>query len=153
MENNSKSKYFVFIILILFALFIFYSPKIFVEKPYRTITPEGYPTGTTVELYTKIPPEFPKEVVLENKTLDYSGQLKTLEGKTKTTVSYISGQYILDLINLYVEGLPKVGWTVDNKSITPESSVLQVSKGEEKLIISITFIEDGRSMVTFQYEK
>ncbi|MFA5888966.1 MAG: hypothetical protein WCW47_03715 [Candidatus Paceibacterota bacterium] len=157
MSNQSIIKYFIVIIIVLILLslgFIYiFSVKISKETPYQTLTPENYEKGTVVNLYKNIPPGFPKEVVLENKTLDYSGSVTTSQDKTRITVSYISDKNMQNVVGIYEKSLPDVGWNIVDKSIYEQVSIIRAIKEEQSILVSISPLKEDETMVTFQYEK
>lgn len=157
MINHSILRYTFIIIVVLILLslgFIFvFSGKISQEKPYQVLTPEVYEKGTVVALYKNTPPGFPKEVVLENKTLDYSGTVTTPQGKTQITVSYISDKSMQDIVSLYEKSLPSVGWNITEKTVYEKVSIIKATKGEQSVLLSIAPLRESETMVTFQYIK
>jgi hypothetical protein len=157
MTNRSTLRYIFIIIIVLILLslcFIYvFSGKISKEKPYQTLTPDIYKKGTVVELYKNTPPNFPKEVVLENKTLDYSGTVAVPGSKVQIKVSYVSDKSMQNIVDLYNKSLPSVGWNIVEKTIYTKVSIIRATKGEQSILMSISPIKEGEVMVTFQYEK
>jgi len=156
MSNQSILKYSIIIVIVLVLLslgFIYiFSVKISKETPYQTLSPKAYEQGTVVDLYKNTPPGFPKEVVLENKTLSYSGTVTTPQGKTQTTVSYKTEQNMQNLVDIYTTSLPSVGWEIAEKSVYEKVSIIKAVKGEQSILLSIAPLKEGELMVTFQYE-
>ncbi len=161
MENNSSSKYFWIILVLLILAGIVYSIKFIKpnEAPYQVLTPTNYSPGTKISLYKNAPPDFPKELILENQTLNYSGTVATQDGHSKTSVSYKSDKTVYQVLALYEDGLPKVGWQVSINSAKPDLAVLTAFKGSEKVLITISNVQPKGAakslgvMITFQYEK
>lgn len=167
MIDDSRLKYFVaafsiiiFILLLLVFIYVFSVslPKEteqtnFPIKPYQVLTPKEYGHNATVSLYKVIPPIFPKEVVLENKALDYSGVVTDSQGRMQVTVSYISDQDMKSVANLYSRSLPGVGWNITEISTHDRVSIIRITKVEERMLISIAPLQKGGTMVTFQYEE
>jgi hypothetical protein len=160
MRNYFNSKFFLIIGLILIIVGIFYiaglkNPR---TTPYQTLTPGSYPAGTTVSLYKDAPSSFPKEIILENKTLEYAGAVKTPDGKTQTKVSYKSDKKVPDVLAMYKEFLPKIGWKVSVKLGSARVAVLETTKGEQKILVTMAIIKENGTakdigtLVTFQYE-
>lgn len=125
------------------------------EKPYEVIKPEkGYIPGTTVSLYKNAPPGFPSEVILENKTLSHSSLVNTPDGKSQTSVSYMSDKSPLEVAQSYTVSLPKQGWKITSNVISKNISVLQASLGEKKLLLTVSPGNTPNAtdaMVTLQY--
>jgi len=144
MINNTILRYFyiVLIILIVLLLGVFFYTRDSSEEPYQVLTSSVYEKGTKVDLYRDLPPDFPQEIVLEDKVLDYSGSVINPQGKTQTTVS-----------DIYIKYLPDVGWTVVEKISYPNVSIIRAEKGGDKVIVSIAPVNGSGVMVTFQYEK
>jgi hypothetical protein len=154
MENKNRLKYFLIIIIVLIITGAFYF-IVFKKQdtpPEKVLTPESYPAGTTVLLYKEAPSIFPKEVIMENKVLDYSGTVTSPTGKTQTSVSYVSDQSMQAIVDIYVGALPNVGWTITEKTVYAKVSIIQATKGSESILISIAPIKAGEVKVTFQYE-
>jgi len=143
----------VIIILLLVGFVYITSVGVFGERPYQVLTPEVYEKGTTVSLYKGTPPKFPEEVILEDKPLDYSGSVVSPQGKTQITVSYISNKTMNELVELYSQTLPSVGWGISEKSIYEKVSIIKTDKGDQSVLLSISPLEKGGVLVTFQYEK
>lgn len=167
MVDRSKLRYFVVIIAIIIFILLFLGyiyifsitiPKESLQtnsgpKPYQILTPDAYASGTIISLYKEIPPIFPKEVVLENKTLDYSGVVTDVQGKARITVSYVSDKSLKDIVDLYTQSLPGVGWGIAETSVYAKVSIIKITKGEESMLISIAPLQKSGTMVTFQYEE
>ena len=163
METNTKSKNFliaiVVIIILLFIANYFYGQtlfnKIFSEKPYMVETPESYPTGTTVSLYENVPTDFPQNIILEGKKLDYSGVVKSSDNKKQITVVYSSNTQILKLLGMYTDILTKNNWKIINSKISQQNiATIQASSDTGSLII--TFVPSTKvktdTVLTFQYQ-
>ncbi|MEK9179322.1 MAG: hypothetical protein AAB893_02535 [Patescibacteria group bacterium] len=150
-----KSKYVlvVGIILILAGLFYFFNLKNSKVAPYQVLSPEGYEIGTTVSLYKNTPPGFPREIISENKELNYSGTVQAPDGGTQITVSYISDKNIPELVKMYKISLPKNGWTISESAVDDKVATISAFKTIERIIITTATAEDKGTMVTFQYEK
>lgn len=152
MQNNSKLKYFfILLAVILVAVVSYFTYKH--QAPYKVLTPENAPAGTTVSLYNTTPPNFPKEVILENKTLKSSSTVKTSFGVYQVSVSYISDQLMNDLFTVYKDTLTKNGWQVVDKTSSFTTRTLVVGKNGKIVIISIsTGLDLKTSLVSFQYQ-
>ena len=153
-QTTLRYSFIIIIILVLLSLgFIYvFSSKIAGEKPYQVLTPEVYEKGTTVSLYKNIPPDFPKEVVLEDKILDYSGAVTSPQGKTQITVSYVTDKSMQEVVDMYLGSLPGVGWKVAEKSVYIKVSIIKAFKGTQNILMSIAPLEGRGTIVTFQYE-
>ncbi len=152
MQNNLKLKLSVAIGLLVIIIGIFYLSRMSI-KPKAVFTPENYPTGTTVSLYDQVPPVFPADIILEDKELKYSGTVSTPGGKTQTTVSYISDKKAEDLVYLYKNFLSKDGWAVDVKDLRHSNYILNLSKDDEAVLLTISLTRDLKPLLTFQYTK
>jgi len=139
--------------LIVLLLGVFFYTRDSSEEPYQVLTSSVYEKGTKVDLYRDLPPDFPQEIVLEDKVLDYSGSVINPQGKTQTTVSYISDKRSQNIVDIYIKYLPDVGWTVVEKISYPNVSIIRAEKGGDKVIVSIAPVNGSGVMVTFQYEK
>lgn len=155
MENHFQSKYFLILGVVLIIVGGFYLLNLENPEtiPTAVLVPENYPTGTTVSVYENAPPGFPKEIILENKELDYSGTVVSPEGKVQISVSYISDKSMEEVADLYDRTLPSLGWTVTEQSIYEKVSIVQATKRGQNVLLSIVPLEKGGAMVTFQYEK
>ena len=180
MDYSYKVKYLV-IVGILAAVFIYLGvsrnyiniPGITSVKPYKTVKPPaGYVSGTTFSLYEEAPPGFPKDVILEDKTLKHSvlvasprdkvSMHQTLASTTRNGVikesiklSYISDKDLLSVATMYRDALPKIDWVLKMQDISKELSIIQLIRGEEMLIITFTPTVTGDTSdteLTFQYE-
>lgn len=141
------------IIILVCLFFVYLSYSVFLkEKPYKVLTPDVYEEGTTVSLYKNVPPEFPKNVIAEEKVLNYSGTVSSPNGKKQITVSYVSDKTMSNLVTLYSEFLPKNNWELIARSVYEKVSIIQISKNERNIMLTIAPIKDGETMVTFQYE-
>ena len=154
-RSFSSKKYFL-IIAVVFILgglyYLFFhlkNPNI----PLQVITSEVLPQGAEVALYESAPPNFPRSVILENEPLNYSGVLRSPEGKEQYSVSYFSSMTKAKTASLYREELPKRGWEVVPQFASPESTVMSASKAQQTVLISISTLGNSRVLVTFQYEK
>lgn len=155
MENKHKFAYIFIIIIVLLlagAVYLVMKERAYVP-PEVILTPEVYPEGTTVSLYKEAPSIFPEEVILENKTLDYSGEVTTPEGKTQVSVSYVSDKTLQAVVDVYVGALPNVGWTITEKTVYTKVALIKATKGNEKILLSIAPLKEGETKVTFQFEK
>src|SRR3990167_791870 len=156
MEGHSKLKYFLSFLVAVGVLtllsFVYQKYQITQEKPYKILTPQSYATGTTVSLYKNTPPDFPKEVVLEDKILDYSGAVTSPQGKTQITVSYVTDKSMQEVVDMYLGSLPGVGWKVAEKSVYIKVSIIKAFKGTQNILMSIAPLEGRGTIVTFQYE-
>lgn len=152
---SSKVKYILIAVIIGLAAVAgwLFLPKIFQEKPYQVLAPESYATGTTLALFKNIPPDFPSNIVAENKELDYAGTLTTAEGKSQITVSYKSEKSVADLAALYKERLADKNWSVLADSVQPLAAVIEAQRSERKVTVTMGMIKEGETLVTFQYEK
>ena len=139
------------VLIIVLAVFIFVWAMR--SKPYQVLTPNVYPEGTTISLYKNIPAGFPNDVILEDKTLDYSGTVQNPDGKKQTTVSYISDKNMSEITEMYASSLVENSWKISNSSKFEKVSIIQATKNTENLTITIAPIKDAKTMVTFQYEK
>jgi hypothetical protein len=159
MENKSKTFLILGVVLVIGGLFYFFYFKNLNSTPYQVLTPDSYDLGTTVSLYKNTPPNFPAEVILENKALSYSGTVTAPDGKTQTKVSYQSEKNISDILTMYKDSLPKSGWSVSVNSVSPNVAIFLASKGSESVLITIVTTKqigtakDMGALVTFQYEK
>lgn len=155
MEDKHKWAYIIIIIIVLVltsAVYLINLKKAYVP-PMEVLTPDVYPVGTTVSLYEEAPSVFPREVIMENKPLDYSGEVTTPDGKTQVSVSYVSDQAMQAVVDVYVGALPNVGWTVTEKTVYTKVASIKATKGEENILLSIAPVKEGETKVTFQYEK
>ncbi|HEY4508779.1 MAG TPA: hypothetical protein VJC13_00650 [Candidatus Paceibacterota bacterium] len=157
MEGHSKLKYFLSFLVAVGVLtllaFVYQKYQITQEKPYKILTPQSYATGTTVSLYKNTPPDFPKEVLLEDKILDYSGTVTSPQGKTQITVSYVTDKSMQDIVDMYTIHLPALGWAITQKSIYEKVSIIKATKNQQNILMSIAPLKMGEVMVTFQYEQ
>lgn len=155
MENKNWFKYLITIIVVLIITGIFYFVVLrnLYTPPKQILTPDIYPSGTTVSLYDEAPSVFPKEVILENKTIKYSGTVAIPGGKTQTSVSYVSDNTMPAIVDIYMGALPNMGWEILAKTVDEKVSLLRASKGDEVILLSISPIKKGEVLVTFQYEK
>jgi len=154
MTNHSKLRYVVGLLFLLIVVVLYYLLNNYSgEKPYEVLTPDVYPEGTTVSLYKDVPKFFPKEFILANTTLDYSGKLETPNGKTQTTVSFVSNENILYIANSYRASLSKENWSVFIESLTENAGILRATKNSEVVIVSIVPISPTTTLITIQYEK
>lgn len=154
LEPKSISKYVWVVLSILIVIGVVYLVflKSLETKPKAVLTPDSYPKGTTVSLYDSTPPDFPKEVVLEDKTLKYSGTVTNPQGGKQITVSYVSDKSMKDIVAMY-ETLPNIGWNITEKSVYEKVSIIKATKGEQSILISIAPLQEAETMVTFQFEK
>ncbi|MEK7190454.1 MAG: hypothetical protein AAB661_01675 [Patescibacteria group bacterium] len=157
MQNNFKSKCSLAVVFILIIIGLFYllnsKTPFFSAAPTKVFAPENYPAGTTVSLYKNTPPGFPREIISENKELNYSGTVQAPDGGTQITVSYISDKNIPELVKMYKISLPKNGWTISESAVEDKVATISAFKTIERLIITTATAEDKGTMVTFQYEK
>lgn len=152
MQNNSQSKYALVAVAVLILIALVFFLKNPQDTPYKAL-PSNNETDTTVSLYKNAPPNFPMEVILENKTLDYSGEVKTAQGKTQTTVSYISDKNMQDVVAMYTDSLPKIGWEAKVLSNSANVAIISAAKTDQKIILTISPLKAKGVMVTFQYDK
>jgi hypothetical protein len=152
MGNTSKLKLFVFVGLFIIIIFIIYLSYLS-TRPKTVFTPENYPLGTTISLYERVPPIFPKEVILEDKELKYSGVVSKPDGKKQVTVSYVSDKDAEDLVYLYNNTLKKEGWEVNVKDLRHSNYVLTSTKDQDTVMLTISLNRESKPLLTFQYEK
>ncbi|MEI6843356.1 MAG: hypothetical protein WCK48_02530 [bacterium] len=155
MENKSNSNYFIVVVILILIIVIgiVFIPELTKKKPYKVLTPEGYATGTTVSLYDGLPSDFPREIMLEDKKINYSGEVKMPDGRKQINISYISGKNMLDAINLYATELPQKGWVVISNSIAKNTALIQVKKGSQQVSVIIAPVKVNDIQITFQLEK
>ncbi|OGI82084.1 hypothetical protein A3I95_02085 [Candidatus Nomurabacteria bacterium RIFCSPLOWO2_02_FULL_44_12] len=122
-----------------------------INTPYQVITPDNYPEGAKISLYQGLPPGFPSDVILEDKELDYSGSVKSADGRTRTTVSYISDSTLSNLVEIYQTSLRANGWEVSVLASSPKMAIIKVLKGQKQVLISLAPLQD-KVMLTFRYE-
>lgn len=155
MNNIFQHRYsvgFSFIIVIIVLVFLFKSNNPY-TTPTQVLTPEGYPEGTTVELWEHVPPGFPKEVLLENKKIDHADVVVSADGKKQITVSYTSDTAMPELAEKYITSFDDSLWKMMANNTSPKVATVFVTRGAEKLIITIVPLEGAGSTATFQYEK
>ncbi len=150
MEGHSKLKYF-FVTIGIALLFVgsyFMYQFVAVEKPYKV---ENLGNATdTLSKYKTPPPGFPKEVILENKTLSQSSTIVTSAGNA-SIVMYISDKNIAYVLKLYMKNFPKIGWIVVGREDLQNSAKIQVTKNNENIKVTLTKIEDSKTNIEFQY--
>lgn len=152
MEGHSKLKYFfitLLVFLVLVVVYFLYQTN--TVKPYKILVPQSYPEGTTISLYKNIPPDFPGEIILEDKVLDYSGTTAIPNGLKQTTVSYISEKTIGDVMKMYLDYFPTIDWKIKARSDSQNSAIIQVVKENRSVLVMVDKI-DKQTKVTFQYE-
>src|SRR3989338_8751187 len=112
MEKQLEAKYFIVVLLVLAAAFLFFYKV--PGQPYKVVgAPEQFPTkGTTISHYKNLPPGFPPELVLESELLATSEIVAIPGGKKQIIVSYVSKLNAEAAMALYVKSLPAVGWNV-----------------------------------------
>ncbi len=152
MQNNFKLKLSIFIGLLVIIIGILYLSYLG-RKPKEVFTPTNYPTGSTISIYSKIPPMFPAGVILENTELKNSSVLSLPDGKIQVSLSYISEQKIPDLVNLYTSTLSKSGWSVSVADLRHSNYVLTASKAGDTVIITMSLTRELQPLLSFQYEK
>jgi hypothetical protein len=155
MQNIFKSKYSLglfFLIVIILLVFLFKSNKS-INNPTQVLAPDGYPEGTTVELWENVPPDFPKEVIIENKKIDHADVVNSKDGKKQITISYTSDKAMPDLAGMYIASFENSGWKMMSNNISPLVATVFVTRNAEKLIITIVPALGAGSTATFQYEK
>lgn len=153
MNKNSKIRLVLIPIVVgVVWLFIFWNMRM---KPYEVIKPEnGFVPGTTVKLYENPPPGFPKNIILENKALSRSASVNVPDGQKQIVVSYLSDSSPLEAANMYMISLPKKNWSIASNKISKEISIIVVTQGTKKIVITIS---QGNTpdiigtLVTFQY--
>jgi len=154
---NNTVKYAIVTIIILIPLSLgfnyIFSSKTSNNKPYEVLAPEVYEKGTKVSLYKETPPNFPKEVILENKIPDYSGVVTAPEGATQTTVSYITDKSMEEVVDIYDRSLPLVGWKIVEKTVYTKVAIISFKKEKQSIFMSIAPLKEGDTLVTFQYEE
>lgn len=170
MGSHSKIKYFIVITLALLLLVFIYtflyiktqnkkSNTVLTQttdrEPYQTLTPTNNATNTQVSLYKNAPPDFPKEILPQNITINSSGKVSDPSGKTQITVSYISDKNITDLVDSYNSSLPKNGWNILLKSIVTSTNVatIKATKENQSIQIIVTPLKNQEMIITFQYQK
>ena len=154
MDTKRKTEYiFGGLAIFVFILFIYFFGVKEMERPYEVPVPESYPAGTNISLYQRAPQGFPKEIILEDKTLKYAGTVTSGGGKEQTKVSYISDKTVSSLTDLYLAVLQKNNFIISNKSVSLNVTVIKASRGEEKMIITLAPYKGSQVMATFQYEK
>lgn len=153
-SNNSSSSLGI-ILIIIFIIGAVYLTQNY-NKPTDTFAPAGYEEGTTMSTYRTTPPNFPKDIILENIKLDSASVATLPSGKEQMQVSYSSKKSVAELTEMYRTSLGEDGWKIPGNSIIPTNptlSVIVASKSSEQLIITIKQAEDAEAGVTFQYEK
>lgn len=156
MENKSRLVYFLLLAVVCLGIIvgaIYFIVGLIRGAPEKTITPQGYEKGVTVDIYKSVPAGFPGGIILENKPLDYSGTVNRPDGKKVMTVSYISDKSMLDVLSDYTTSLPKKGWKIESSNISQNTAVMLVSKNSDKVFVSIAPVGKSGVMVSFQYEK
>ncbi len=153
MQVNSKSNYFYIFILVVLLLgvgyFVYKNQES--NKPFQVLTPTGYPEKTTVSLYKSFPPNFPKELILGDEQIDYSGTVSSPNFDNKVRVTYVSQKSSKEIIDTYTSVASANGWTIATNSVSQNIGVLKATKGEKTLIISAVPGTSGVK-VTIQYE-
>ena len=153
MEGHSKLKYFLtlFAILLFFIIVYFFYQVFIIQRPYKTVEISNVP-GTTLASYKNAPPDFPKELLLENEPLTYSNVLVTPYDK-QDIVTYISPNKMSDVVKMYMETLPKIGWVIVNRLDTQNNAVIDASNNTGTVSITIVLVKDNSTALTFQYIK
>ena len=156
MNHHSKLKYLLllFVLVLVVFIYLFYT-KIQNEKPSEILNPSSYEVGTKISLYKNAPPGFPTEILSQNTTLDYSGEVTNPSGKIQTTVSYISNSSMQDIVDIYSISLPQNEWNISLKLITASTNVaiIKASKDSRSILITIAPLKAEEMMVTIQYER
>jgi hypothetical protein len=157
MENPSTgnvSKYFIYFGLVL--IFILGLAFIFKDSSSNEVKvvqdPEGFEEGTKLSTYDQVPPNFPKELILEEGiTTTHASLLNLPDGRNQIKVSYISGKSLRELADMYKFSLIRNGW---NPVVNPGDDVVVISAAREEDKFTATFVRgSGGTSVTFQYEK
>ena len=153
--SKSKVSYILSAVVVVAVLIYFYPElqKISQNGADKVIVPENYPTGTKVFIYNSLPPNFPSEIILENKELTYSGTVTAPKTPNKTTVSYISDSKITDLVKMYENVFKTNNWSIASKSVTNKLAIFQISQETQKITFTLVPIKDKGVMVTFQYQR
>ncbi len=156
----SKRTIFLFVVFVLLVLglvcylFVFNPPK-----PIKILTPDSYPKGTTVSLYSVVPAGFPSGVVLEASLPTHSDVVSSPDGKKQMTVVYKSSLSITELLANYTNSLSKNNWNVAiSKIYNKDLAVIEAVKNTNTLIITFTssVSKSGPSSttsITFQYQQ
>ncbi len=160
MENNSNSKfkYFVvaslIIVLVIISAFLFGSHYLDLgAKPTQVLDSTFYPEGTTIELWAQIPPDFPKELILENNQITHADVVNLAGNKKQITVTYTSKTDVSALAQRYLASIENSDWMLGVNNINPAVSTILAKRESETLIITLIPKVGGETEVTFQYEK
>jgi hypothetical protein len=153
MQSEQKSKLLGFFGLVVVVIIIILLVSKNSNSPYQVLTPEHYPPGTTVSLYKGVPPEFPKEVILENKEITKGDTVSLADGKKQVTISYISEKSVEEAAALYIASFENSAWKMVSNNTNPKVSTVHVTRNTERLIITIVPNQGVGAEVTFQYEK
>ncbi len=147
-------KYFVYLILFLIFIcgLVFLFKNSFSQEVQVVDSPEGFEEGTKLSIYDQVPPNFPKELILEEGiTTTHASLLNLPDGRNQIKVSYISGKSLRELADMYKFSLIRNGW---NPVVNPGDDVVVVSAAREEDKFTATFVRgSGGTSVTFQYEK
>lgn len=152
-EMNSKSPLLLIILLIILCgigYWVFISNKS--AEPVQVLSPDNYEQGTTISLYEKLPPSFPKELILGNLDFKKASVLNLPSGKTQTSLVYISKENSTRISEIYKFELIKQGWAV--VSDVPNERLSTVTANKDGQLLIVTAVKEGDStLITFQYEK
>lgn len=152
-EMNSKSPLLLIILLIIFGGIIYWllnSKK--TSQPVQVLSPDNYEEGTTVSLYEKIPPEFPKDLILGNLDFKKSTVLRLPSGKINIKAYYESNEGVNLISDRYKFKLLETGWKVVANVEGDRLSNVTASKDGQVLIVT-SVKEENNTLITFQYEK
>lgn len=152
LKNNSNLVYSVSVIVCIIIVGFFFI-KFNTPKPTQVLTPEGYPAGTTVSLYDTVPPQLPRDLMVENFPLEYSGVVASPDGREQVTVSYKSDSSIPEAIQLYQDTLNKNKWKAQGKADSYVYGTIIAVKDGKSALISFSIAGDLKTLVTYQYEK
>jgi hypothetical protein len=152
-QNNYKKNLSIFFVclLVLVAGVYFYSKQGKVSQPHTIIPPQDT-NSPTISLYNDVPPPFPREIILEDRPLDYAGSVALPDGSTQIKVSYKSTLPLIDLASLYGSTLPKKGWNVLSNTISNIVTII-TEKKSNKIIITMVQLQANEVLVTFQLDK
>lgn len=122
------------------------------SEPVQVLSPDNYEQGTTISLYEKLPPSFPKELILGNLDFKKASVLSLPSGKTQTSLVYTSKENGTRISEIYKFELIKQGWAVVSDVPNERLSTVTANKDEQLLIV--TAVKEGdNTLITFQYEK
>ena len=131
MNRNSQTKLVVGALLIVFVFVALQflhvidignlSKKTSESVDYPT---SGYAPGTSISQYSDIPPGFPTDIILENKTLSHSSVTKTPDGVVRIVVSYVSEKSPADVATSYARSLPNKHWDITMEKFSSNISYM-----------------------------